>query len=212
VGDLSKSIITAIAFIIDFWYYGGVNEEKRKRNKIGSVEQKILLLLGGGLLLSLSRKPDQYFRILKGITKEWKRINERVLHLSIKRLYKSKLIRCIEAKNGMIKLVLDEEGKNKILEYNLDKMKIKKPKKWDGLWRIVIFDIPERFKKGRDALASRLKRLNFYPVQKSVFIYPYECKNEVDFIVEVFNLRPYVRFIMAKSTDIDLELEEKFDL
>jgi len=164
------------------------------------------------LLLSLSRRPDQYFRILKGITREWKHINKRVLHIAIKKLYKSKLINCVEGKNGLITLILDDEGKKKILKYDLENMKIKKPKKWDGLWRIVIFDVHERFKKGRDALAVGLKRLNFYPIQKSVFIYPYECKNEVDFITEIFQLRPYVRFILAKSIDIDLELKEKFDL
>ena len=189
-----------------------MKRKKQRRNKIGAVEQKILLLLRGGLLLSLSRRPDQYFRILKGITKEWKYINKRVLHIAIKKLYKSKLISCTEDKSGMITLILDEDGKNKILKHDLEKIKIEKPKKWDGLWRIVIFDIPERFKKERDALAYRLKRLNFYPIQKSVFIYPYECKNEVDFIVEIFNLRPYVRFILAKSTDIDLDLKEKFEL
>jgi DNA-binding transcriptional regulator PaaX len=198
--------------MIDFRYHWFVRKKKQKRNKIGAVEQKILLLLGGGLLLSLSKSPDQYFRILKGVTKEWKQINKRVLHIAIKKLYKSKLITCIEDKKGLVTLALDGEGKNKILTYNLDKMKIKKPKRWDGLWRIVIFDVPERFKKGRDALASRLKKIDFHPIQKSVFIYPYECKNEIDFIVEIFDLKPYVRFIVAKSTDIDLELKEIFGL
>ena len=56
----------------------------------------------------------------------------------------------------------------------------------DGEWRIVIFDIPEKFKKAREALRMKLKELGFLELQKSVFIFPYECEDEINFIVEVF--------------------------
>lgn len=182
------------------------------RFKVGPVGQKILLLLTTGLTLGLTYRPDKYFQIIKSAHREWKKINHRSLHEAIKKLYQSKLIDYKENDDGTVILVLTENGRNKVLRYNLDKMKIKKPTEWDGWWRLVIFDVPESFKQGRDALASRLKQLGFYSLQKSVFIYPYECKNEVDFIVEVFNLRPYVRFIIAKETDVDLDLKNKFKL
>jgi DNA-binding transcriptional regulator PaaX len=184
----------------------------KKRLQLGPTAQKILLLLQGGLALSLTQRPDVYFRIIKGITKEWQAINQRTLHESIKRLYWSELIDYKENNDGTVTLILSDKGKKRVLKYNLDTIKIKKPMRWDGLWRIVIFDIPEHLKQGRDALAGKLKQLGFYPLQKSVFIYPYECKNEVDFIIEIFNLRPYVRFILAKETDIDLDLRHKFKL
>jgi len=59
---------------------------------------------------------------------------------------------------------------------------------------------------------SKLKSLGFYPLQKSVFIHPYECKNEIDFIVEMFNLAPYVRFLRVKDVDVELDLKERFRL
>lgn len=179
---------------------------------MGPVARKILLLLEGGLVLSLTQRPDAYFKIIKGITKEWQAINERTLHESIKRLYQSKLIDYKENDDNTITLILSDEGENRALKYNLEKIEIKKPARWDGLWRMVIFDIPEHLKQGRDALASKLKQLGFYPLQKSVFIYPYECRNEIDFVVEIFDLRPYVRFIVAKETDVDLNLKNKFRL
>lgn len=183
-----------------------------KRLQLGPVAQKIILLLGGGLTLSLTRNPNAYFRIIKGITREWQAINKRVLHQSIKRLYQSQIIDYKENKDGSFTLVLSNEGKKRALKYNLDKLEIKKPAKWDGLWRVVAFDIPEYFKQGRNALAFKLKQLGFYPLQKSVFIYPYECKDEIDFIVEFFNLRQYVRFMIVKQIDIDLDLKNKFKL
>lgn len=182
------------------------------RFKIGPVGRKILLLLGAGLALGLTHRPDQYFRIIKSASQEWQKINRQSLHEAIRKLYQSKMIDYKENDDGAVSLVLTENGKNKTLRYNLDKMEIKKQDRWDGLWRLVIFDVPESLKDGRNALSSKLKELRFYPLQKSVFIYPYECKNEVDFIVEIFNLRPYVRFLVVKETDIDLDLKHKFKL
>ncbi len=117
-----------------------------------------------------------------------------------------------ESSDGTVNIILTDSGKKRILKYDLDKIRIKRPIIWDGIWRLVIFDIPEDERRGRVALVEKLKELGFYPVQKSVFIHPYECKNEIDFIIEIFNLSPYVRFLRVKNTDIDLDLKNKFHL
>ena len=189
-----------------------VKRINHSRFKLGHKMAKIILLLEGGLALSLTNRPDVYFRIIKGISKEWQEINHKTLHEAIRKLYQSKLIDYKENNDNTVTLILTDNGKNKVLCYNLDKIEIKKPTRWDKLWRVVIFDVPESLKKGRNALAAKLKQLGFYPLQKSVFIYPYECKDEINFIVEVFDLRPYVRFIVAKEIDIDLDLKNKFKL
>lgn len=179
---------------------------------LGPISRKILLLLEGGLVLSLTRRPDAYFRVIKKIAKEWKKINERNLRDTIKRLYRSKLIDYREENDGSVVLILSKSGKNRVLKYNLDNMEIKKPKMWDNIWRMVIFDIPEVNKKGRAALTAKLKELGFYHLQKSVFIYPYECKNEIDFIAEIFDLTPYIRFARVKNIDVELDLKDRFNL
>jgi len=162
--------------------------------------------------LSLTRRPDAYFRIVKGITKEWRKINERSLRESIRKLYRSKIVDYKENNDGTVKLVLTEAGKKKVLLYDLDKLKINRPPRWDRMWRMVVFDIPETKKPARMALASKLKELEFYPMQKSVFIHPYECQNEINFITELFNIVPYVRFLRVKDVDIELDLKNRFHL
>ena len=179
---------------------------------LGPASKKVLLLLEAGLVLSLTRRPDHYFRVLKKASKEWKKINERYLRETIKRLYQSKLIDYKEDNDGTVMLTLSEKGKSRILKYDIDKIEIKKPARWDKLWRLVVFDIPEDKNLGRKALAAKLKELGFYPMQKSVFIYPYECKDEIDFITEIFELSPYVRFLRVKDIDIELDLKERFYL
>ena len=91
-------------------------------------------------------------------------------------------------------------------------MKIKKPTKWDDEWRVVIFDIPERFKKAREALRKKLKDLGFIKLQESVFVLPYECENEINFITEIFLIRPFVRFMRVKSFTNEEQIRLRFGL
>ncbi len=180
--------------------------------RFGPVMQKVLLLLRTGATLFLSGSPRTHFKVIRTASKEWQKINHRVLRDSIRRLYQSKLVDVKEDENGALSLMLTDNGEKKILQYDLDNIKIKEPLEWDGAWRMVVFDIPESQKQGRDALAIKLKQLGFYPLQKSVFVHPYECRDEIDFIVELFNLRPFVRFMRVKEIDVELDLKYRFGL
>ena len=180
-------------------------------SKRGSAQEKVLLLLLGGLALSLNRSPRGYFKILKGMSAEWKDINRRVLARSIKALYQSNLIKQKDNKDGTTTFILSKEGREVALVYNLETMIIPKTK-WDGRWRVVIFDIPERLKKVRDTLRYQLKKLGFLELQHSVFVFPFECTNEIEYVVEFYNIRRFVRFIEAYKIDNELDLKNKFKL
>ncbi|MEW5907998.1 MAG: hypothetical protein AB1643_02365 [Patescibacteria group bacterium] len=175
-------------------------------------KQKILLLLVAGVALGLSRSPKNYFKILDAVAKDWKEIKKRKLLRIVKEFYEDRLINYQEKEDGTVYVVLTKDGQKKALEYKLDELKIKKPDVWDRLWRIVIFDIPEKKKLGREALRNKLKELGFKELQKSVFVFPYECENEIDFICEVFELRSYVRLLKVKSFTNDEQFKLKFKL
>lgn len=184
----------------------------KKEIRIGLTAQKVLLLLFGGIALGLSGSPKAYFRILKNINKEWEQINNRALHYAIKKLYISKLIDIKENPDGAITIVINQKGKTQALTYKVDQIQIKPMKEWDKKWRIILFDIPERFKKARDAFSYSLKQLGFYRLQKSVFIHPFECEDEIEFIIEFWNLRPYVRIVITQQIDNELHLKKLFNL
>lgn len=183
-----------------------------KEPRIGHTGQKVLLLLLAGTVIGLATSPRGQFRILKSVQKDWERINRRALYQSIRNLYKSNLVDAKDNTDGTTTFILNKSGKQKALSYKLEEMKIPPMKKWDNKWRLIIFDIPEKYKKGRDALAKTLKNMGCYSFQKSVFIHPFECENEIDFVVEFFNLRPYVRFIVAERIDNELHLKKLFKL
>ncbi|MBU2109809.1 CRISPR-associated endonuclease Cas2 [Patescibacteria group bacterium] len=175
-------------------------------------KQKILLLLVAGVALGFSRSPKNYFKILDVVVKDWKEIEKRKLLRIVKEFYENRLIDYREKEDGNVYIVLTKNGQKKALEYQINELKIKKPDKWDGKWRIVIFDIPEKKKKAREVLRAKLKDLGFKELQKSVFVLPYECEDEIDFIVEVFEIRPYVRFLRVESFTNEEQFKLKFKL
>lgn len=178
----------------------------------GSTTQKVLLLLLGGAALAFSHSPTRARRVLHAVAYEWKNINRRELGRAIRRLYESKLISYKEEKDGAISIVLNREGKKVALRYKLDELSIVKPHHWDRRWRVILFDVPETEKALRDSLRSRLRQLGTIEFQKSVFVHPYDCRNEIDFIIEVYDARRYVRFIEAVHIDNEFHLKRKFHL
>ncbi|MDO8492377.1 MAG: hypothetical protein Q7S34_01930 [bacterium] len=176
----------------------------------GVIQKKILLLLLGGLALGLSRSPTRYFRVLKIIAKDWHTIDREALNQAICSLYKSKLVEIKSNKDKTLTLILSKEGQRVALTYNLDTMAIKRPLNWDKKWRIVMFDIPEPLKKVRDSIRYHLKNLNFRELQKSVFVHPFPCSDEIEYLVEFYNIRRYVRFITAVEIDNELAFKKQF--
>ncbi len=125
-------------------------------------------------------------------------------------LKRARLIKSVEMPDGSLKIILTENGKKFILQYNIDKIKINKPLKWDGLWRFVIFDIPNSFSRERSHFRLKLRSTGFYQLQKSVWIYPYPCKNEIDFISEHFRISPYIRLVEVSNFEGSGDAKDHF--
>ncbi|MCK5416237.1 hypothetical protein KAI92_02300 [Candidatus Parcubacteria bacterium] len=183
-----------------------------KNFRLGKNQQKILLTLLTGVNLGFTRSPGMYYRILGDFKKGWSDINKGTFERAIDGLKKSKLISFTQYEDGNYQATLTEFGKNRAAEFEFKKIKIKKPKKWDKKWRIVIFDIPEKNRRARDALRALLKRLEFMELQKSVFIYPYECEKNIGFLVNFFNIHKHVRFIKAEYIDNAKDVKNNFGL
>jgi phenylacetic acid degradation operon negative regulatory protein len=71
--------------------------------------------------------------------------------------------------------------------------------KWDGKWRIVLFDIPREREKQRHVFRAKLKSMGFQMLQKSVFAIPYPCEEELARICKHLKLTPYVEVITAET-------------
>lgn len=161
---------------------------------------------GGKAVVGMVR---EYLEKQKKIKKDL--LNSGNLSQAIYYYKKNKLIKVNHRKDGKVEIVLTEKGRKRRLAYAWENMKISKPKKWDGRWRIVMFDFPKGANIFRDAFREKLKRLGFFQFQKSVWIHPYECKDEIDFISEKFNVAKYLT-VLTVQIDSDKALREKFGI
>lgn len=131
------------------------------------------------------------------------------LHKEMRRLQKSGYIALTKTRKGLI-LRLLQKGVKRWRRVKLDEIVLPRQGKWDTKWRFFIFDIPEKQRAGRDLLRKKLKELGMYNMQRSVFVYPFDCRKELEFITQIFNLEKYASFIEADYTDIDRDLIKYF--
>ncbi len=181
--------------------------KKREGAVIGGLTKALLLTLGTGVVIGTALVFPGVGLLYKEFKKQqWEDAKKRgVLRSTIKRLEKQKLISWKE-KDGEVQLTLEEKGRKRILQYKMDTLSLKNTGKWDGLWRVVIFDIPEDKRKVREFFREKLKDLGFQQLQKSVFIIRLECRDEIDFLRHSLGVAPHVLHILAKDVS---SLEKK---
>jgi DNA-binding transcriptional regulator PaaX len=181
----------------------------------GELGKEILLMIAAGLAIPaaflMPNIPIALKPLLRALTKKCGVRKSAHFVRSVTYLKGRRLVSITE-KDGQQILTLSEDGRKRLLQFDLEKIVIKKPRKWDAYWRLVLFDIPEKRKVGREALRSKLKQLGFYQLQKSCFIHPFDCKAEIDFISEMFEVSPYVNFVLAKEIEGASQLMKYFDL
>lgn len=116
-----------------------------------------------------------------------------------------------ERHNHQLYISLTPEGKKKAGKFQINSLSIAKPKKWDKKWRIVIFDIEDKKRIKREALRGFLKRLQFYQLQKSVWVHPFDCEDEVRLLKDFLGLTSkQVQFIIAETIDNQEKLKDYF--
>jgi len=86
------------------------------------------------------------------------------------------------------------------------------PLRWDGKWRIVMFDIWETRKAERDRLREVLLRMGFVKLQASVWIFPYPCEELFVYVRTQLRLGPAVKYMVVEEIDNDRALRIEFDL
>jgi len=172
------------------------------------ITKKLLLwiLVSGGIVVFSMLAPQLPYQLLKSYLKHRAKLQKRLDDLEKRGWIKVKK----QGDEIIVKLV--KLGKLHTQIYQIDDLKLEKPTKWDGKWRLVIFDIPDKKKLAREVLRCKLKELGFYLLQESVFIHPYPCEKEIEVVKSVYEIWPYVNLIIADKIDTEDKLKKKFNL
>ena len=100
-------------------------------------------------------------------------------------------------KDGQPYFCLTGKGK-KGIERDFPIFKIAE-KKWDGSWRVVVFDIPEKKKKVRRTLRAKLLELGFGMMQWSVYISPHDIIYDLKEFLDTSGLAEHA-FVLESRT------------
>lgn len=181
-----------------------IPKKKRRKIIIGENEKIILLAIGAGVLLvgamvfpslPIALQPILKMRGQKGFMKLLRSLqNKGVINL------------------GGDKVRLTSTGLKIQKELQLEQIIIERPKNWDGLWRLVSYDIPDIIKEKRDWFRQTLIRLGFRKIQESLWVYPFECKEEIAIIAEDIGVAPHVMVMMTDNLPNEEDWESDFNL
>ncbi|MBI4599349.1 hypothetical protein HY732_00325 [Candidatus Uhrbacteria bacterium] len=121
---------------------------------------------------------------------------------SFHHLRKSRALVFEGEKDGYLVYRLTNTGKKKLKTLLFNTMKIQEPKRWDKKWRLVLFDIPESHKLARKALTTKLHALGFYQCQKSAWIHPFPCLEEIELVKDQYRIKSFVQlFVVEEMSD-----------
>ena len=79
--------------------------------------------------------------------------------------------------------------------------------KWNGIWYMIIFDVPEKERHYRDNLRGFLKRLHMGCLQKSVWVTPRDIRPEYDDLEQAANIHA-ISYLLESRTVLHQETAE----
>ena len=131
---------------------------------------------------------------------------------TLKRLKKQRYVSIQEGTDGSVTVTITKQGMVRALTYQLETLNIQKPKTWDERWRVVIFDVPEKYKELRDTFRMRLRQMGLTQLQESVYVSPYPCFHEIEFLRELYGIAVTVRYLTVEKIEDDEFLRTYFKL
>ena len=191
---------------------GTVETETHKRTSREKIQEKVLLILTRLTTQSvaLAFAPEAVIRKKLGLRNDQNPTYR--VRQALRRLGQKGLLAYERTPAGW-RARLSQKGE-KVAERldTTERIKIRKPKRWDGRWRIVTFDIWERRRNTRDRLRILLQKAGFHKIQDSVWVHPYDCEKLIVFLRTDMRLGQSVLYIIAEGIENDAKLRRHFNL
>lgn len=184
------------------------------RDTTSAIVDGILRFLAGGGFITTSLVAPNAAQIFdKPLGKFLSELDERSRERELRRvMYYMK-------REGLIKYKTDEyehgiqltkQGSKRLKNSTFANLSISAPSKWDGRWRLVFFDIPVQDNSRRHSLTSKLRRLGFQQLQRSIWIHPFPCRAEIEMVGEVLGVRKYLTYVEITEIDAEKQLKIRF--
>ncbi|MBI2099969.1 MAG: hypothetical protein HYT48_01350 [Candidatus Vogelbacteria bacterium] len=184
--------------------------KERRAKIIGAVLKTVAV---GGVVTMAVMAPNtlQLLRFVPAFSRQ-RYYRQRYVNSVINRLIRRELLSRSLNESGQVCLSLTKSGERELEKYELEEISIPRPKRWDGQYRVIIFDIKEYRRKVRDEIRLWLIHLGFVRLQDSVWVYPYECQEIITLLKTKFQVGKDLLYLTVKSIENDMWLKRHFDL
>lgn len=190
---------------------GMVEQKARKVRRLRTLQKALLVAAVGGVMVAIGAVPD-FNKILKHLLNRKNEARFRYqANRSLRRLVANGLIR-FEERDGKRYARITEAGKQALEFETLRDKALQKPKRWDGRWRVVLFDIPERRRRVRNQLRRFMQEFGFVRLQDSAWIYPYDCEDIIALAKANFRIGVDALYMIVEQLERDTHLREHFGL
>lgn len=192
---------------------------EEQMEKIRSIGIALLAVVAGaGIIALAATMPNALGLAAKILDKKYpnRRFTRREKELKIAQgfyyLKRSGLV-VIHPSARDLKIYLTKKGKRRFKKLNIQALTITHSKKWNGRWWQVAADIPtEKHKLGADAFRKKVKEMKFYPLQRTLWIYPFDPREEIEFLARYYGIDRFVTLMEISRLDLQDEnvLDEYF--
>lgn len=154
--------------------------------------------------------PNLLIGLEKPLNVFWKQLDKRQRERELRRVVsymKSNRLISGDYRHG---LQITEKGRKRLDRSDFASLKIRSRDKWDRQWRLVIYDIPESRKQGRNALTAKLNELGFHRLQRSAWLHVFPCRKAIETITFHYGIDSYVSYIKTSFIDNQNVIIKKF--
>ena len=174
--------------------------------RLSKKQREIIKIIGKVILLTSAIAVPGMGVILKSLNDD----SYKSKYLTKKRVEKLEEAGVIYLSGDRIKLT--KKGKELAKKILIEDIEIKHGENWNGIWQLVSYDIPEKRKKERDFFRKVIRDLGFKQIQDSLWVLPWECKEEIALICQNLGIAPFVAYLNTKHLPRQNYLEKYFDL
>jgi DNA-binding transcriptional regulator PaaX len=187
-----------------------VEETARRRRKKENIQAAILGSFVAGGTIALSVLAPNAVQLLKFTKLD--SIGKQKIDNSFKQLLKKGHLK-LEVTNGRRLVRLTQAGERALaLQLEDANLKVSGRQKWDGQWRVVIFDIPESRRVVRAKFRRLMKRVGFKQLQGSVWVFPYDCEELLTLIKSELKVGKDILYMVVSALEYDQLLRKHFNL
>jgi len=189
---------------------GKLEEASRKRKKKKDIQNAVLAAVAVTGLLAFAAVAPNALKLLDYLPNEKYNLKYRTKSAA-GRLVAKKYAVWVE-RDGKKYLRLTSDGQKAVaLEQAKVALKNQK-KKWDGRWRMVVFDVPERRRLIRTRLRGVMGEIGFVRLQDSVWVYPYDCEDFMALLKAELKIGKDVIYAIVDTIEHDKNLRRHFNL